>query len=222
MLKLVAITTHIAGTPILRDVNLEIKPGVLVGLVGRNGAGKTTLMRTVMGLLKPTSGTITIEGQDMTDLAPHFRARSKVGYMPEDRQLVPTLTVEENILIPAWANKLPEAEARLAWVYELMPEVEAFAERKALQLSGGQQKLVALARAMMSGSRLLLLDEPFEGVAPALSRRLASVLHTLKDEGLSVLLSESDYSHSADLVDQVYTIERGAVSAPEIIRGEVA
>ncbi|SIS67346.1 ABC transporter ATP-binding protein [Neptunomonas antarctica] len=222
MLKLSAINAHIAGTPILRDVDLEIKPGALVGLIGRNGAGKTTLMRTIMGLLKPDSGSIIIEGRDMTALAPHFRAQAKVGYMPEDRQLVPTLTVEENILIPAWANKLPEAEARLAWVYELMPEVEAFADRKALQLSGGQQKLVALARAMMSGSRLLLLDEPFEGVAPALSRRLASVLHTLKTEGLSVLLSESDYSHSADLVDQVYTIERGAVSAPKIIRGDVA
>ena len=222
MLKLSSINTHIAGTPILRDVDLEIKPGSLVGLIGRNGAGKTTLMRTVMGLLKPTSGTIVIEGSDMTKLPPHTRSLAKVGYMPEDRQLIPTLTVEENILIPAWANKLPEMDARLAWVYELMPEVEAFADRKALQLSGGQQKLVALARSMMSGSHLLLLDEPFEGVAPALSRRLASVLHRLKDEGLSVLLSESDYSHSTDLVDKIYTIERGSVSVSELLKGEVA
>ncbi|WP_420554602.1 ATP-binding cassette domain-containing protein [Neptuniibacter marinus] len=220
MLKLSSINTNIAGTPILRDVNLSIEPGVLVGLIGRNGAGKTTLMRTVMGLLAPESGGITIHGQDMTTLAPHFRSQAKVGYMPEDRQLVPTLTVEENILIPAWANTLPGAEARLAWVYELMPEVEAFADRKALQLSGGQQKLVALARALMTGSHLLLLDEPFEGVAPALSRRLASVLHTLKDEGLTVLLSESDYSHSADLVDKIYTIERGAVSAQKQVGEE--
>ncbi|WP_067862810.1 ATP-binding cassette domain-containing protein [Neptuniibacter marinus] len=220
MLKLSSINTNIAGTPILRDVNLSIEPGVLVGLIGRNGAGKTTLMRTVMGLLAPESGGITIHGQDMTTLAPHFRSQAKVGYMPEDRQLVPTLTVEENILIPAWANTLPGAEARLAWVYELMPEVEAFADRKALQLSGGQQKLVALARALMTGSHLLLLDEPFEGVAPALSRRLASVLHTLKDEGLTVLLSESDYSHSADLVDKIYTIERGEVSAQKQVGEE--
>lgn len=222
MLELSAINTHIAGTPILRDVNLKIEAGVLVGLIGRNGAGKTTLMRTVMGLVKPESGSIVIEGLDMTMLAPHFRARSKVGYMPEDRQLVPTLTVEENILIPAWACAIGEAEARLAWVYELMPEVEAFATRKALQLSGGQQKLVALARALMSGSQLLLLDEPFEGVAPALSRRLVSVLHTLKDEGLTVLLCESDDSHSADLVDKVYSIERGSVSAPQDITGKIS
>lgn len=222
MLKLSSLHTHIAGTPILRDVSLEVQPGTMVGLIGRNGAGKTTLMRSVMGLIQPTAGTLTIDGREMTELPPHVRARAKVGYMPEDRQLVPTLSVEENILLPAWANALPEVEARLAWIYELMPEVEAFAGRKALQLSGGQQKLVALARAMISGSHLLLLDEPFEGVAPALSRRLVTVLHTLKDEGLSMLLSESDYSHSADLVDRVYTIERGAVSAPELTTGAVA
>lgn len=220
MLKLNNVSTHIAGTVILRDVNLAIEPGKMVGLIGRNGAGKTTLMRTVMGLIKPHSGSIFVENVDMTDLAAYHRARAKVGYMPEDRQLVPTLTVEENILIPAWANKLVETPARLAWIYELMPEVEAFSDRKALQLSGGQQKLVALARALMSGSHLLLLDEPFEGVAPALSRRLASVLSTLKDEGLSVLLSESDYSHSTDLVDEIYTIERGSVAIAQPMLGE--
>ena len=211
MLKLTDVSTSIQGTPILRNVDLEIKKGHMVGLIGRNGAGKTTLMRTVMGVLKPTSGNIVIDEQNLTKAGAHERPKLKVGYMPEDRRLIPTLTVEENILIPAWANNVTEAEARLAWVYELMPEVEGFADRKALQLSGGQQKLVALARAMMSGIHVLLLDEPFEGVAPALSRRLLSVLETLKDEGLSVLLSESDYTHSKDLVDEVYTIERGAV-----------
>ncbi len=218
MLKLSSVSTHITGTPILRDVDLEVKTGSLVGLIGRNGAGKTTLMRTAMGVLAPTSGTIIIDRQDMSQLPAYYRARARVGYMPEDRQLVPTLSVEHNILIPAWANQLPDADARLTWVYSLMPEVEAFAKRKALQLSGGQQKLVALARAMMSGQHLLLLDEPFEGVAPALSRRLASVLHTLKNDGLSVLISESDYSHSADLVDEVYTIERGTVSLASPIK----
>ncbi|MGH1432167.1 MAG: ATP-binding cassette domain-containing protein [Neptuniibacter sp.] len=222
MLKLDAINTEIAGTPILRDATLHVPKGTMVGLIGRNGAGKTTLMRTVMGLLEPQSGSLSIKGQDLTAEAPHLRANLKVGYMPEDRQLVPTLSVEENILIPAWATQIPEVDARLAWVYELMPEVEGFAERKALQLSGGQQKLVALARALIVGTDLLLLDEPFEGVAPALSRRLASVLNTLKDEGMSVLLSESDYSHSADLVDQVYSIERGSVSLSEVPKGEAA
>ncbi|PHS79675.1 MAG: ABC transporter ATP-binding protein [Rhodospirillaceae bacterium] len=211
MLKLSNISASIQGTQILRDVNLHLPKGKMIGLIGRNGAGKTTLMRTIMGVLPCSTGQIMIDGQDMTKLAAHERAKAKVGFMPEDRRLIPTLTVEENILIPAWANNIPEADAKLAWVYELMPEVEGFSERKALQLSGGQQKLVALARALMSGTHILLLDEPFEGVAPALSRRLLTVLQTLKEEGLSVLLSESDYTHSADLVDQVYIIERGEV-----------
>lgn len=211
MLRVTAATTHIDGTPILRDIDLHVPAGAMVGLIGRNGAGKTTLMRTVMGLLAPIRGSVSIDGSDMTKIGAHGRAKKMVGYMPEDRRLVPTLTVEENIMIPAWANAIADAPARLAWIYELMPEVEAFAGRRALQLSGGQQKLVALARALMSGTHLLLLDEPFEGVAPALSQRLASVLHTLKDEGLSVLLAESDHTHSTDLVDRTYIIERGAV-----------
>ncbi|GGC05397.1 ABC transporter ATP-binding protein [Marinobacterium zhoushanense] len=215
MLKFENINASIAGTPILRDVNLNVEKGTMVGLIGRNGAGKTTSLRTVMGLLKPTSGQVIIDGQDMTVEGAYERAALHVGYMPEDRRLVPDLTVEENILVPAWANEIPNLTSRLAWIYELMPEVEAFSSRRALQLSGGQQKLVALARALMSGSHLLLLDEPFEGVAPALSRRLASVLHTLKDEGLTVLLSESDYTHSADLLDAGYRIERGSVTPIE-------
>jgi branched-chain amino acid transport system ATP-binding protein len=134
--------------------------------------------------------------------------------MPEDRRLVPDLTAEENILIPGWSTELADLQPRLSWIYALMPEVKVFADRKAMQLSGGQQKLVALARALLIGHKLLLLDEPFEGIAPALSQRLIEVLGRLKSEGhgLSVLLSESDYTHSADVVDHVYTIERGEVS----------
>lgn len=215
MLELSNVSTSIQGTEILRDVNLKVGKGQMIGLIGRNGAGKTTLNRTIMGIQPATKGTVTIDGHDMTKAGAHERAKLKVGFMPEDRRLIPALSVEENILLPAWANDIKEAEARLAWIYELMPEVEGFASRKALQLSGGQQKLVALARALMSGVHILLLDEPFEGVAPALSRRLLEVIKTLKDEGLSVLLSESDYTHSADLVDKVYLIERGSVRLDE-------
>ncbi len=211
MLELNNVTTEIAGTTILRDVSFTVDKGSMVGLIGRNGAGKTTSLRSIMGLIKPKSGQIMINGTDMTSQGSFERAGLSIGYMPEDRRLVPDLTVEENIMAPAWACQLKNAEARLAWIYEMMPEVESFSDRRALQLSGGQQKLVALARAMMTGTNLLLLDEPFEGVAPALSRRLASVLSTLKDEGLTVLLSESDQSHSADLVDKAFQIERGSV-----------
>ena len=136
-----------------------------------------------------------------------------VSYLPEDRRLIPQLTVEENILMPAWANRIDGFMDRLEWIYGLMPEVRDFRDRRALQLSGGQQKLVALARSLMPGNRLLLLDEPFEGVAPVLSRRLTEVIGKLRAEGLSVVLSESDDTHSSDLVDRVYRIERGVVTS---------
>jgi branched-chain amino acid transport system ATP-binding protein len=211
VLRVTNVDAYIEKTQILRDVSLDLPKGAMAGLIGRNGAGKTTLMRSIMGLRDVASGTIAIDGVDVTRVAGHKRAGMQVGYMPEDRRLVPQLSVEENVMAPAWANELPDASARLARVYELMPEVAGFALRRALQLSGGQQKLVAFARALMSGTHLLLLDEPFEGVAPALARRLAEALRALKAEGLSVLLSESDYTHSADLVDRLFVIERGVV-----------
>ena len=131
--------------------------------------------------------------------------------MPEDRRLIPDLTVEENILVPAWALGLPDARERLRKIYEYVPELPAFGPRKGLQLSGGQQKLAALGRALMCGTKLLLLDEPFEGVAPALAHRLAEVIAGLKKEGMSVLVSESDLQHSERMVDRIVTIDRGAV-----------
>lgn len=131
--------------------------------------------------------------------------------MPEDCRIVPQLTVEENVLLPAWASGARGSANRLARIYRLIPEVEALKGRRGLQLSGGQQKLVALARALMSGTKLLLLDEPFEGVAPVLAKRLAEVVSLLRSEGLSVLLSESDLSHSKKLLDVVFHIDRGQV-----------
>lgn len=211
MLKINNLSVQIEKTPILRDVSLSVAVGAVVGLIGRNGAGKTTLMRTVMGLMPYVSGSASIAGVDMAKIEPHHRAGMLIGYMPEDRRLIPDLTVEENILVPAWASKTPDYQSRLAWIYELMPEVASFSSRRAMQLSGGQQKLVALARALLIGKKFLLLDEPFEGVAPALCHRLMEVLHILKSEGLSVLLSESDYTHSAELVDNVFVIERGQI-----------
>ena len=168
-------------------------------------------MRSVMGLIPLQTGVIRFQGDDLGPRPAHIRARLGIGYMPEDRRLVPELTVQENVMVPAWACKLDDIEARLAAIYRLIPEVEGFAGRKAMQLSGGQQKLVALARALVTGTQLVLLDEPFEGVAPALARRLVEVLSRLKTQGLSVLLSESDSTHSEDLIDDLYVIERGRV-----------
>ena len=212
-LSITGLDVSIQTIPILRGVDFQVPEGAMVGLIGRNGAGKTTLMRSIMGLIAPDAGSIAIDGQDMTRAPGHRRAAMGVSYLPEDRRLVPELLVEENILMPAWANNIKDAAKRLEWIYGLMPEVREFRTRRALQLSGGQQKLVALARALMPGRKLLLLDEPFEGVAPVLSRRLTEVIGSLRSQGLSVVLSESDDTHSADLVDRVYRIERGVVTA---------
>ena len=213
MLELSRLSVAIGAVQILRDVSLTVPDSAMIGLIGRNGAGKTTLMKAVMGLLRGTNGTVRFEDRELLALPTHQRARLGIGYMPEDRRLIPELTVEENVLVPAWAAGLPDARSRLQKIYELVPEVKEFAPRKGLQLSGGQQKLAALARALMCGTRLLLLDEPFEGVAPALAQRLAEVVAGLKREGLSVLLSESDLQHSERLVDRVIAIDRGSIAA---------
>jgi branched-chain amino acid transport system ATP-binding protein len=144
------LSVEIAGSPVLTDVILSIAPGAFVGLVGRNGAGKTTLMRAIMGLLPVRSGEMKFLDRDLRATPPHHRSGFDIGYMPEDRRLVPELTVEENVLMPAWANGDPAVAARLAFVYGILPEVKGMAPRRALQLSGGQQKLVALARALIS------------------------------------------------------------------------
>jgi branched-chain amino acid transport system ATP-binding protein len=214
MLTVDALDVSIKSVRILRGVSLRLAPGQLAGLIGRNGAGKTTLMRAIIGALPATAGTIALEGRPLVGETSFRRARLGIGYMPEDRRIIPQLTIEENILLPAWASGAPGAAARLARIYQLIPEVAALKERKGLQLSGGQQKLAALARAFMSGTRLLLLDEPFEGVAPVLAQRLAEVVGQLRTEGLSVLLSESDLSHSKKLLDVVFQIDRGQVRGP--------
>src|SRR5690625_1590574 len=192
MLSVNNIHVKIASYTILSSLSLTIPQGAIVGLVGHNGAGKTTTLRSVMGLLRLESGDITFNNKQITTWAPQDRARRGIGYMPEDRRLVPGLTVEENILLPTWALKPTNAKKRLHDVYDLVPELKELARRTAGQLSGGQQKLVALARSFMVGHSLLLLDEPFEGVSPALSRRLADVVRGFQTEGISVLVAESD------------------------------
>jgi branched-chain amino acid transport system ATP-binding protein len=212
MLRLEGVSVSVGPVSILREVSLDVGAGEFAGLIGRNGAGKTTLLRTIMGILRPRQGSVELDGVPLTGLPVHGRVDAGIGYMPEDRRLIPGLSAEENVLVPAWAANLADAAQKLAEIYRLIPEVEAFRARKALQLSGGQQKLVALARAIMAGRRLLLLDEPFEGVAPVLARRLAEVIASLRTAGLSVMLSESSLTHAHGLLDRVFDIDRGAVT----------
>ena len=210
MLQIESLHVNIQNVEALRGLSLTVPDGAMVGLVGRNGAGKTTLMRSVMGHLPVRSGRMVFDGQDIAVLPSHRRAALGIGYMPEDRGLVPELTVEENILLPVWVNRALRAEERLELAYRVLPELKEMRERRALLLSGGQQKLAALARALAVGTRLLLLDEPFEGLAPALSRRLSDVIAGLRGSGLAVLMSQSDLNHSRSLLDREVSIERGA------------
>lgn len=213
MLELRDVHVDIASAQVLRGLRLQVAKGQMVGLVGRNGAGKTSTLRSIMGHLTPRTGQILLDGQDVVQMPAHVRAGLGVGYMPEDRGLVPELTVEENIVLPLWVSPTLDVNQRLAWVYEVLPELKAMSDRRALLLSGGQQKLVALARALGVGTRLLLLDEPFEGVAPALSQRLAEVIGQLKSTDLSVLIAQSDVNHANELLDTQVVIERGANQA---------
>ena len=210
MLQVTGLIAAIGATEIIRDATLAVAEGQMCGLIGVNGAGKTTLMRALMGAVT-ARGTVTFSGVDLLAAPAHQRAALGIGYMPEDRRLVPEFTVEQNILMPTWSIAIPEHGKRLQWVYSLLPEIARFEGRRAFELSGGQQKLVALGRALMAGRRFLLLDEPFEGIAPVLAQRLAQVLLDLRREHVSVLIAESNRTHVEGLLDATYFIERGAV-----------
>jgi branched-chain amino acid transport system ATP-binding protein len=214
MLIIDSLSVTIQSVQALRGFSLQVETGRLVGVVGRNGAGKTTLLRTIMGHLEPDTGRLQWEGKDLATVPRHRRAALGIGYMPEDRGLVPELTVEENILVPVWVSATLEVPDRLRMVYEVLPELHEMRDRKALLLSGGQQKLVALARALAVGTRLLLLDEPFEGVAPVLSQRLSQVIYGLRGKELTVIIAQSELNRAASLLDQEILIERGANAAP--------
>ncbi|MGH2699067.1 MAG: ABC transporter ATP-binding protein [Actinomycetota bacterium] len=212
MLEIDGLTVTVRRSPVLRGIDMRVPSGCLAGLVGRNGAGKTTTLRSIMGLIRVQGGSVTLDDVDLLRTKSHDRARLGVGYVPEDRRLIPAMSVEQNLLLPAWANGTTGAGQRLKRIYELMPEVGELALRRATQLSGGQQKLVALARALMVGRRALLLDEPFEGLAPALAQRMGDALRAVQEqENMSMILAESELRHVTRLAHRVYTIERGEI-----------
>ena len=202
MLSVSDLDVSIGPVPVIRKASLDLAEGEMCGLIGRNGAGKTTLLRALMGAI-PATGKVRLGEVDLLALPPHRRVGFGIGYMPEDRRLVPDFTVEQNIRLPSWTTPTDGVEQRLQWIFSIMPEVAAFRARSSLELSGGQQKMVALARALMAGTRMLLLDEPFEGLAPALARRLGEVMANLKGQRLSILIAE---------------FERGAYCRPALAR----
>ena len=213
MLEVDGLRVSIKGFPILRGVTLQVQARGLIGLVGRNGAGKTTTMKGILGLVPVTGGRIALEGIDISKVPSHRRASLGIGYMPEDRRLIGALTVEDNILMPAWATRRTDDRQRLQYICDIMPDVGPLVRRRASTLSGGQQKMVALARAVMTATKLLLLDEAFEGLSPAAGERFAETIQALQREGLAILIAESD-DKRLGFVHTVYTIERGEIVEP--------
>lgn len=219
MLKLEEVSVDLAGTPVLRSVSAEVKAGSLVAVVGRNGAGKTTLLRTVMGLVKVKRGRILFDEDELDKLPAHWRTQQGIGYAPEDRVIFPTLTVEENMRLPCEAHGLGDKEIsdRLAGVIDMVPQLREMLKRSGAALSGGQGKMVALGRALMAGTRLVLLDEPFQGLAPVLAVQYGEALGRLRTlrPDLAVIVTESNASLLGDIPDQTWTLERGVLSSEE-------
>lgn len=216
MLRLDQVRAGIAQHLVLRNVSFTIMPSRTTVLIGRNGAGKTTTLRSIMGLLSLDGGRILLDDLDLATVPSYQRASLGIGYAPEDRRLIADFSVEENLLLPAIALNLPadERKLRLAEIYELLPEVAALRERRAGVLSGGQGKIVALGRALVAGTRYVLLDEPFQGLAPALALSYADALARLRRSrpDLGLLITESTPKLLDKIVDSLLTIERGEVS----------
>ena len=164
-----------------------------------------------MGILPTISGELSFEDHDLIKMPSQKRAYLSIGYMPEDRKLIPSMSAEENILTPVWATNINDWKQRLDWIYKIIPEAYDLKDRPSTSLSGGQQKLIALSRALMVGSKLLLLDEPSEGIAPALTKRIIDILNNLKKEGVTTLIAESNAGHYQGMLDKSFVIERGQI-----------
>ena len=216
MLALKNVSVDIAGIPVLRSLSIEMKSGATYAVVGRNGAGKTTLLRTIMGFTTLRAGEVSLAGRDLRAEPPHGRAALGVGYAPEERVLFPTMTVLENLRLPCEAigMRVAEIEQRVAEAVAIVPQLEELLPRSAAALSGGQGKMAALARSLMVGTRLVLVDEPFQGLAPALARQYAEALSRMVElrPELCMVITESNRS----LLDRVQcttlTLERGELS----------
>jgi branched-chain amino acid transport system ATP-binding protein len=217
VLELERINTFRGPAHVLRSVSLAVRAGESVCLVGRNGAGKTTTIDSIMGLLPVRSGKITFKDRDITRLPTHRRALGGIGYSPEDAGIFPDLTVAENFQISQSLARGTSARAEASGdgiderVLALFPEIKTFTQRRGLFLSGGQKKMVAIARAMTLSPAILLLDEPFEGLAPVVVTRFIEAVTKIKQMGISLLIAESNLMTASRVADRLYAIDRGEI-----------
>ncbi len=226
MLEINGLRVDIAGSPILRGVSLSVGQGELVCLLGRNGAGKTTTMDAVMGRRRASGGSVRFRGAELLGLPPHAIARMGVGFSPEESEVFADLTVAENVALPTWTR--PEgrpAEARIEHAYAVFPKLRQYLARGGAQLSGGERKMVSIARALALDPDLLLLDEPFEGLSPLVIPEIARGVGAIRAEGRAVLIAESNLHHVPEGADVVHVIERGEIvfsGPPEALRRDAA
>ena len=209
------VSTTIAGIAVLRGISATLSSGSTVAVVGRNGAGKTTLLRLVMGFREGHEGRVLFDGQDLATVPARRRAAMGIGYAPEDRVMFPSFSVEENLRFPCEVVGMARraVDARLAETLDIVPELRVMLPRSGAALSGGQGKMAALGRAVMAGERLVLLDEPFQGLAPVLAQQYAASLQRLQQARptLCVVITESNRSLLKDIPTQTLVLERGAL-----------
>ncbi|MBI3455531.1 MAG: ABC transporter ATP-binding protein [Candidatus Rokubacteria bacterium] len=216
MLVLDGVNCYYGDVQVLRRVSLSVAPGQILGLLGRNGAGKTTTLKTIMGLVKPRSGSIRLDGTELTGLRPHAIPRLGIAYVPQGRRLFPFLTVAENLRIGLLVKG--DGDETLEWVFGLFPVLKDRLKQFAGTLSGGEQQMLATARALCARPKLLLMDEPSEGLMPALVEKLLDTLRTLKGREVGVLLVEQRVEAALRVADRVVLMENGWVpyeSTPE-------
>jgi branched-chain amino acid transport system ATP-binding protein len=218
MLEVADIHTYRGPAHILHGVSMTVGSGEAVCLVGRNGAGKTTTIESIMGLLSVRAGRISFRGDDVTGFPAYKRARLGMGYSPEDCGIFPELTVAENLMVSRWLSEASKRAGAGATegdvedrIYAVFPEVRDLTRREGLHLSGGQKKMVAIARAMALSPALLLLDEAFEGLAPVVVTRFNEAVTKIKDMGISLLIAESNLANASRIADRMYAIDRGEI-----------
>lgn len=212
MLKIDTLHQYYGGSHILRGLSFEAKVGEVTCLLGRNGVGKTTLLRCLMGLLPAREGSVHWEGQAITTLKPHQRVQAGIAYVPQGREIFPRLTVEENLLMGLSRFSAKQAREVPAFIYELFPVLLQMKHRRGGDLSGGQQQQLAIGRALASRPRLLILDEPTEGIQPSVIKEIGAVISTLAARGdMAILLVEQFYDFAAELADQYLVMSRGEI-----------